>query len=357
MALTPMAFDEIIKNHPELAKNNEPKKQEEKKLMPGDAGYSPFFSPFTKPKKQEEVKKPEVSADSFIISKEENSQPTSIKAVVVVNEDSSEDDPALIAVANRPLGKIETGTVTVNNERVKKAPVVEESKTEESKEDLKTEEVKTEEPIKEEPKRKRSRKETKADEPKVEGTLTVSDGDKKFRINDVCDFDVIAKSEERNPEYFEKNLAILQQRYFDEKFVKFRDELYQRERSIVIPSDINPGTSKVKLAEIAALRDELLSHSTDIKMMLCMIEKSYGDVKVNGKLNSIGSNESERVRNYFKCISNFPVNGTNVDVPYIATILSMYEVLYNEVISLLEAKVRIIMTATGNNKIDAMLTS
>ena len=345
----PQQFTAIVNNHPELVKA----KQD---IVPEQQSVALKVNPFNRfkqatvakpvtvetPAEPAEVEQPEVNVEQPAESVTVSSFNTKGKVaqVVVLDEDNNDDDPALVAVADKPY----------EDKTVKEAAKV--AKTESKKEDKKISTipegtVKIKEPKafkkKEEPVKDPSAKEEQSDEQKA-----------VKKPADIIDY---AAEEDKNPDYFKTNLELLRQKYVHQEFEQFEQDLLKRLEEIKITSDLNTGTIKVRLAEIASLRFDILKHRVDVKMLLqSPLDKEHGDVYASAKMRAKGSNETERKVSYFSYLKSYPIKDKSVDIPFITTVLDMYNILFDAVLIELKVKQDLLVTYTGNLKLDAAIS-
>ena len=324
-------FTNIVKNHPELVQQSQTGATVQKPV-------TPKINPFKNLKQNIAAAQTQpvtiVPSAGTPFSKPKVEMPKTI----VMDEDNNDDDPALIAVADKPFeGKpasnIPEGDVTVRQAAAKEKPATEEKK----------EETASAEPVKkEEPKQQKAKDTQKAEETK-----------KEKQSKDLLDY---VPEEDKDPKYFTDNIDVLRQRYVDEEFNKYQEEISQRLAGIKITPDLNTGTVKVRLADISALRQEIFKHRVTVKMLLqCPLDKEHGDLYASAKIQAKGSNETERKSNYFQYLKNFPVKNGSVDIPFLSTVLDMYNIFFDAVLAELRAKQEALAIYTGNLKIDATL--
>lgn len=307
-------FSSILKTHPELSKDNAPAEQQSAPVI------GPKFNPFSKFKKNGSTTP--VQQTTIVPSAGTPfGKAKTVKQTVVVDEDSNDDDPALVAVVDKPFQATTEGDITFTRQKEEKV----------------TEEVpvEMEKPAKIVPKPKAQPKEEKAE------------------VKDLMD---LISEEDKDPNYFKEKVEILRQRYVHEEFKKYQDEVFRRLEAIKITADLNTGTVKVRLADIAALRLEIFKHRVDIKMLAqCPLDKEHGDIYASAKIQAKGSNETERKSSYFQYLKNFPVKDGSVDIPFLTTVLDMYNIFFDAVLAELKVKQDILVTYTGNLKIDATI--
>lgn len=330
-------FSSILKNHPELAKAQETQKAE--LTVSAKGKINPFRN--LKQTAVDTTVQPETVVPSAGVPFKK------IKAVVVVDEDNNDDDPALVAVADKPFEDKANEDITVKAAAKEKKAKAEATKREEP-----TKEVKPEESVKEDKSVKKEetkikQEETKSKEPKKEQKAAET-------TNNLVD---IMSEEDKDPGYFKGHINLLQQRYIDEEFDRYQEDITKRLEGIKITSDLNTGTVKVRLADISTLRQEIFKHRVNIKMLLqCPLDKEHGDIYASAKVQVRGSNESERKSAYFQYLKNFPMKNGTVDVPFLTTILDMYNIFFESVLAELKAKQDALAIYTGNLKIDAQIS-
>jgi len=341
-------FSDIVKNHPELLKQgqgsaaattvqtpvksnpfNRFKQNGAAPVKPASTVVPTAGSPFGKPNVVEPPK-------------------------TVVNEDSDEDDPALVAVADKPYESKVNKDVVVK--KAEEKPAVEEKVEEQKESDKKEIAQQSEEQLKEKPASEPAVKEqkTSATTARARKKLQTAKAEEEQKSENLNDF---MGEEEKDPDYFKNAIESYKGRYLHEEFQKYQDDILKRLEEIEITPDLNTGTVKVRLAEIAALRMEILKHRIDIKMLsVCPLDKEHGDVYAAGKLHAKGNNETERKSAYFQYLKNFPVKDGTVDVIFLTTVLEMYNVFFEAVLAELKVKQDILITYTGNLKVDAMIS-
>ena len=317
-------FSNIVKNHPELVQQLQTGTEVQKPV-------TPKINPFKNMKQNAGVQQQPVTivpSEGSPFSKIKPAMPKTI----VMDEDNNDDDPALIAVADKPFEDKTVTNVPEGNVTVKQAAVKE-----------KKEETVSAEPVKkEEPKQQKTKDKQKAEETK-----------KEKQSKDLLDY---MPEEDKDPKYFADNIDVLRQRYVDEEFNKYQEEISQRLEGIKITPDLNTGTVKVRLADISALRQEIFKHRVAVKMLLqCPLDKEHGDLYASAKIQAKGTNETERKSAYFQYLKNFPVKNGSVDVPFLSTVLDMYNIFFDAVLLELKAKQEALAIYTGNLKIDATL--
>lgn len=318
-------FTNIVKNHPELVQQSQTGTGVQKPAAPKVNPFKNMKQSFSAQQQSAAI----VPSAGTPFSTVKPAMPKTI----VMDEDNNDDDPALIAVADKPsVNSIPEGNVTVRQaaaeEKAKKA--------EEKKEEVKVEPVEQEEP------KQKTEDKQKAEKPK-----------KAEESKDLLDY---VPEEDKNPEYFKNNIDTLRQRYIDEEFNRYQEEISKRLEGIKITPDLNTGTVKVRLADISALRQEIFKHRVTVKMLLqCPLDKEHGDLYASAKIQAKGSNETERKSNYFQYLKNFPVKNGSVDIPFLSTVLDMYNIFFDAVLAELKAKQEALAIYTGNLKIDATL--
>ena len=318
-------FTNIVKNHPELVQQSQTGTGVQKPAAPKVNPFKNMKQSFSAQQQPAAI----VPSAGTPFSTVKPAMPKTI----VMDEDNNDDDPALIAVADKPsVNSVPEGNVTVRQaateEKAKKA--------EEKKEEVKVEPVKQEEP------KQKTEDKQKAEKPK-----------KAEESKDLLDY---VPEEDKNPEYFKNNIDTLRQRYVDEEFNRYQEEISKRLEGIKITPDLNTGTVKVRLADISALRQEIFKHRVTVKMLLqCPLDKEHGDLYASAKIQAKGSNETERKSNYFQYLKNFPVKNGSVDIPFLSTVLDMYNIFFDAVLAELRAKQEALAIYTGNLKIDATL--
>ena len=192
-------------------------------------------------------------------------------------------------------------------------------------------------------------------EEKIPKTVTKKkeQSDETDKAKDLMD---LISEEDKDPNYFKDKVEVLRQRYVHEEFKQYQDEIFKRLEEIKITADLNTGTVKVRLADIAALRLEIFKHRIDIKMLAqCPLDKEHGDIYASAKIQAKGSNETERKSSYFQYLKNFPVKDSSIDIPFLTTVLNMYNIFFDAVLAELKVKQDILVTYTGNLKIDATI--
>lgn len=320
-------FSDIVKNHPELLKQTQ--------AAATDKGQEAKPNPFSRFRQNNGAKPAAPAAPIVPTAGTPFGRPKAAEQpVVVVNEDNEDDDPALLAVANKPYENKVDQTVTFKNASEVKPKKAKESVPEQKQESQQKEEPKDTESTKEEPKAAKAVKE----EPS----------------KDLVD---IVPEDDKDPDYFKNKVEDFRQRYVHEEFAKYQEEIFKRLEAIKITADLNTGTVKVRLADIAALRLEIFKHRVDIKMLAqCPLDKEHGDVYASAKIQAKGSNETERKSSYFQYLKSFPVKNGTVDIPFLTTVLDMYNIFFDAVLAELKVKQDILVTYTVNLKIDATVS-
>lgn len=313
-------FSDIVKNHPELLKQAQQVIAQQERSTISENPFNRF-----KQKGTQQADKPVIPVTPSAGTPFSKPK-TVVQPVTVVNEDSEDDDPALVAVANKPYENKVNETVTF-----KKGAKPEPKKSEE------TPTEKKQEPT-----------------PKKKQEPDVTEDKKEEPEKDIVD---IISEDDKDPDYFKNKVEAFRQRYVHEEFAKYQEEIFKRLEAIKITADLNTGTVKVRLADIAALRLEIFRHRVDIKMLAqCPLDKEHGEVYASAKIQAKGSNETERKSSYFQYLKNFPVKGGSIDIPFLTTVLDMYNIFFDAVLAELKVRQDILVTYTANLKIDATVS-
>lgn len=314
-------FSDIVKSHPELLKQAQQAMSQQEK-----PATEMKVNPFSRFKQNGTPQPAKPVAPVFPTAGTPFGKPKTTPQPVVVNEDNEDDDPALIAVADKPYESKVDQTVKFKKGEKNETKKVEETVTEKKEETVPTQ-----------------KEESKAIEEK-----------KEEPSKDLVD---IIPEEDKDPDYFKNKVEAFRQRYVHEEFAKYQEEIFKRLEAIKITADLNTGTVKVRLADIAALRLEIFKHRVDIKMLAqCPLDKEHGDIYASAKIQAKGSNETERKSSYFQYLKNFPVKDSTVDIPFLTTVLDMYNIFFDAVLAELKVRQDILVTYTVNLKIDAAIS-
>lgn len=321
-------FSDIVKNHPELLKQTQT-------AVAANQVQETKTNPFSRFRQNSGTKPAAPAAPVVPTAGTPFSKPkTAEQPIVVVSEDNEDDDPALLAVADKPYKDKANQTVTF-----KKGAKAETKKAKEL--------VQEQEPA---PQQKEEPKATE-DIKKDSGTTETV---REETSQDLVD---ITSEDDKDPDYFKNKVEDFRQRYVHEEFARYQEEIFKRLEAIKITADLNTGTVKVRLADIAALRLEIFKHRVDIKMLAqCPLDKEHGDVYASAKIQAKGSNETERKSSYFQYLKSFPVKNSTVDIPFLTTVLDMYNIFFDAVLAELKVKQDILVTYTVNLKIDATVS-
>lgn len=338
-------FMAIIGKHPEILKameEAEAKAAQKKAKETGDAN-SPAteetpkaFNPFNKKKMQ--MSKPKETtlspAQKNIDQQQEARTDANTQQQTVIDEE--DNDPALEAVAQQPKGTVINPDVTVKS--MKKTMVAQQKSKGNENEAVTKSEVKSETKVAE----NEASQQTEKDSDKQKANLS----------------SVEPEEEILTPTYFLDHYGDFKKRYFFNDFNSFKHDVCNRVKAITIPNDINVGMAKVRLTEIDQLRNELLEHRMEIKMLYeCPFENNKGDIAVAARAQAQGNSDGERQRLFCSYLKNFPLKeGVTVDVSYIRTILGMYNDIFETAIAELTEKRQALILVFSGFKLDASMS-
>lgn len=373
----PTQFSDIMKKHPGLIKPKVEQPQEEQEQKPVAQEEKPVnavktFNPFSKMRQQK------ASTPAQPVQQKTEGFPFKgkIKQVLVMDEDNNDDDPALIAVADKPYKEEEKPAdetkedMPEGNVSVKEAAA--KAKTVKTEEPVKQEEIaaaaesSVEKNEKQEEKLVEEDKEEKKEEPPVKEPVKEKTVEKKTstkqqkapkqekETKDLIDF---CNEEDKDPDYFKTNVELLRQRYAYKDFEDYKAKIIQRMSDIRVTPDLNTGTIKIRIADIITLRQEIFAKRIDIKAMAaCPLDKEYGDIYSAAKIQATGANEAERKANVCKYLKNFPVKEGTVDITFLTTVLKMYDVFFDGVIKELDMMHSALITFSTNLRSEAIVS-
>lgn len=333
-------FADIFKKYPNLARTDEAATEQQQPVVEQQQPVQvthPFGKiNFTPVKVEGNAPSPFGTMKS---AKQESEQQHKIAAVITVDEDNTDDDPALAAVADKPYDKkAVVQSAPADNVTVKQAKL---TATEDQKEQSKAEEPKA--AVKEEQqapaKTEKTKKQTKT-KPVVD-TAEADDIEDQYAIE--------------NPEkYFKEKVALFRQRYIQQGFQEYKTAVFKRLAAIKIDSSLNPGAIRVRIAEIDALRSEIieLAHETQA-LLKASFSKDYGDVFSTASMASEGGNDTARRNAYFTLLKKFPITADeNVNMTFICTVLEIYNQMFQTVLSELSLKYNMLVTFQNSLKIE-----
>lgn len=329
-------FADIFKKYPKIEIKDEPVAEEQQQTItetqPAPAVTGTIFGKlnFT-PVKVDGTKKPSPfgvmkSAQQPIVE-----QHPKIAAVITVDEDNNDDDPALEAVADKPYDK-EAVVQSADNIPVKQAAVAQK------------------EPDKVEQKEEPQQAPSKAEK------ATKKQGKAKPVVDTAVDEDEIADQYAiDNPaKYFTEKVAVFRGRFIQQEFQDYQNAIFARLNAIKIESSLNPGAIRVRLAEIDSLRGEIVKQSYEVQALLkASFAKEYGDVISTASMACNGSNDNERKKAYFALLKRYPITADEkVNMTFVCTVLDMYDRMFQTVLSELSVKQSMLVTFLGTLKME-----
>ena len=336
-------FMAIIGKHPEILKAMKEAEERAAQKKTEGADSTPAeppraFNPFNKKRAQQAAAKPKEAAPA---PKEEDKKPeedktkTTVQQPTVVEEE--DNDPALEAVAQQPDGTTINPDVTVKS--MKKTVVAQQKDKGNANENVTKSETKPETQVAED----KAPQQTEKDSDKQEANISSVEPEEEEEI--------------LTPAYFVAHLKDFKKRYFFHDLDLFKHNVCERVRAITIPSDINAGMAKVRLAEINQLRNELLENRMEIKMLYeCPFETNKGDIAVAARAQAQGNSDGERQRLFCSYLKNFPIKeGETVNIAYIRTILGMYNNIFETAIAELTEKRQALILVFSSLKLDASM--
>lgn len=370
----PSQFNDIMKKHPGLLKSKVEQTQEEQELTKQEEkpiNTTKSFNPFIKMKQQK------TNTSEQPVQQKTESFPFKgkIQRMLVVDEDNNDDDPALIAVADKPYKEHDKPTKQEEESVEKDTPedsvtvkeAAAKAKVSEEEEPVKQKETVTESSTEKDTKQKEKPvKEEKKEEPPVEESVKKKTVEKEVstkqnkvskqekETKDLVDF---CNEEDKNPDYFKTNIELLRQRYAYKDFEDYKAKIIQRMSDIRVTPDLNTGTIKIRIADIITLRQEIFAKRIEIKAMaVCPLDKEYGDIYSAAKIQAIGTNETERKANVCKYLKNFPVKEGTIDITFLTTVLKMYDVFFDGVIRELDMMHSALITFSTNLRSEAIVS-
>lgn len=359
----PTQFSDIMKKHPGLIKPKVEQSQEEQEQKP--VSVTKPFNPFAKMKQQ----KTSVPTQLVQQKTEGFSFKNKIKHMIVMDEDNNDDDPALIAVADKPYKEEEKLVEKEQKEDIPEDNVtVKEAAAKAKEEAVKQEETVTIKPSKEEDVKQEEKpvEEKQEEEQPIAEPVKETIAEKKASVKqqktskqekvtkDLVDF---CNEEDKDPDYFKTNVELLRQRYAYKDFEDYKFKIIQRMSDIKVTPDLNTGTIKIRIADIITLRQEIFAKRIEIKAMAaCPLDKDYGDIYSAAKIQATGANEAERKANVCKYLKNFPVKEGTVDITFLTTVLKMYDVFFDGVIKELDMMHSALITFSTNLRSEAIVS-
>jgi len=252
----------------------------------------------------------EALTDKTSEKKEEKKESVQDKADAVVakvlgNNSDTETKP------EEPAAETKEEAATTPAE-IDKAEEPVEAKTEEKKDEsaeTKSEESENKTATEEAPKkrtRRTSKKKTEVNETEASGGTPTG-----VSVNEhVSNYDIVGQKVS-----YDEMVGIVMDYYIDDEWRELQDQLSKELNDIRIESDMNPGTLKAVIADLAALNDKVFRLYTEQKQLLDMLtDKDFGVAMAIQARNSVGSNAEERKRNGLLSLTKAQYDGKEVNL-------------------------------------------